>query len=69
VTKGSQYDAERELPRVARTAAAQAGPLAAEFNETAELKTSFPRKDRLGVGIALVCRPWIFSATAAMRRS
>lgn len=24
---------------------------------------------RLSVGIALVCRPWTFSATAALRRS
>ena len=43
--------------------------LAAEFNETAELETTLPRRERLSVGIALVCRPWTFSATAALRRS
>ena len=43
--------------------------IAAEFNETAELETTLPRRERLSVGIALVCRPWTFSATAALRRS
>ena len=43
--------------------------LAAEFNETAELEATLPRSARLSVGISLVCRPWTFSATAALRRS
>jgi len=43
--------------------------LAAEFNETAELETTLPRRDRLSVGVALICRPWTFSAAAALRRS
>jgi transcriptional regulator with XRE-family HTH domain len=43
--------------------------LAVEFNETAELETTLPRRERLSVGIALICRPWTFSAAAALRRS
>jgi transcriptional regulator with XRE-family HTH domain len=43
--------------------------LAAEFNESAELETTLARRDRLSVGLALVCRPWTFSAAAALRRS
>jgi hypothetical protein len=45
------------------------GRLAAEFNETAELEATLRRRARPSVGIALVCRPWTFSATAALRWS
>jgi len=42
--------------------------LAAEFNELAELDGTLPRRERTSVGLALVCRPWVLSATAALRR-
>jgi hypothetical protein len=45
------------------------GSSAVDLNVTAELEATLPRRERLSVGIALVCRPWTFSATAALRRS
>jgi transcriptional regulator with XRE-family HTH domain len=42
--------------------------LAAEFNELAELDGTLPRRERTSVGLALACRPWVLSATAALRR-
>jgi transcriptional regulator with XRE-family HTH domain len=42
--------------------------LAAEFNELAELDGTLPRRERVSVGLALACRPWVLSATAALRR-
>ena len=42
--------------------------LAAEFNELAELDGILPRRERVSVGLALACRPWVLSATAALRR-
>ena len=61
---------ERTLPRASLALMQRKlDRLAAKFNETAELEATLPRRERLSVGIALVCRPWTFSATAALRRS
>ena len=61
---------ERTLPRASLALMQRKlDRLAAKFNETAELEATLPRRERLSVGIALVCRPWTLSATAALRRS
>ncbi len=57
VSRASLAQLQRKLDR-----------LAAEFNETAELETTLARRERLSVGVALICRPWTFSAAIALRR-
>lgn len=42
--------------------------LVAEFTELAELDSTLPARDRVGVGMLVACRPWEFSVVNALKR-
>jgi len=73
----SRFDAGSELLRfetraMSRESAAvlrrRLERLGADFNELAELDSTLPARERVGIGMLVACRPWEFSVVNALKR-